>query len=1162
MDLVIRVLVACPDLIRSQLNYTEPFLEPRASKKWILVMRFVGKLIESLNADRCLKPCLSELTASQLVSAVVTLTIPLVVLKNAIVPSMHDVHIIIRQEAVILLTVMLRQARAFVDVVQNNCHDAADFAAFKHAITDYIAKNVPNLESILKVWSLGLKPEDELEQQIDVAEFIPKRHDHFEAILDLLEAYRDLCPERMDLGGLTSADLQPKILLTGLNDIPNIEINELVNMKVKALQFVMAVDTAVFVPSNALFGETLVFLIALLDKKSTVVDSHSRKTIKMLLTASGMFEGCTDQMDIWVNSFTIFDDPDERLKVANWFVKVIQHAIKHTDKYLDIIGEAEEVAGEQVYSADRLEEIFNDLYERDSGCRESRVVKMLPWVSITPLLCRALENLKKNPDDSVSKLLSYIAVLTLHCQAAPGTLIHLTKNVSNLTAKEYLTSWLENETPTTVKTSLGSASIVSRLSKRLLADETLDIEKCFTGEKSVEFEHRGKKRNFSHDLSEYDVGSSLRMTLFYLTQLMQREVLTQEQFDKYESCIVALLHIAKNLRGNEDFTFLEKCFRTIFMHPVILQYFSPFCKSKNIVESIVTRGLLHICQALVDLNEKSDLTEIFRPFKNKLISQLRSGANKCKNGGKVKNALSLMEFIEILRPSTKDIVDILKTVIELPKESFLEEDKVSLSIWGSIVAKLVELVSRKNNRIVQLEDQTMDANFVKKFTSYLTQLKLSNHKVQLDSWEDSLKKYLKSYPHNIAGVDRRAFNSMLSLVKTPTSIDLLSFLVSRSNEYALLFVQFLSKNPKMLQRSDLVFPILESNFSYAWNKDFLNKIYVQYKKDVTRYFAEPSDDKNWVSRHVPATVFLIEACFDSESCEEACSTVLLNGDKLDSVDMSYAKLVESLFKKSADLSNDPEDRLTKLVQVLIRVTVSALKKDSKNEEKLRALCGSICDTIARLKLKNSNFVFEELNKNYSWPQFTRFSLKLGLKTSKDDKKDGVPLLKTLVSVCDVAYADASENEYVKTLFEMTTSHSEFVNLMLSSQTVKRDLLELLWILVRKNPSTMASSQIPLYLAAYNATLSESDQLILMILRHYESCGIKLNEYRPYLWGEAAATYYSVKGEADTALWRQPSISQVLDLFNSEMINETIKNFPVHRDFTVRRNSILSVIIKT
>lgn len=43
-----------------------------------------------------------------------------------------------------------------------------------------------------------------------------------------------------------------------------------------------------------------------------------------------------------------------------------------------------------------------------------------------------------------------------------------------------------------------------------------------------------------------------------------------------------------------------------------------------------------------------------------------------------------------------------------------------------------------------------------------------------------------------------------------------------------------------------------------------------------------------------------------------------------------------------------------------------------------------------------------------------------------------------------------------------------------------DLVELLWILMQKNKIVMLLSHVPVYLAAYNATLSEADQFILLV----------------------------------------------------------------------------------
>lgn len=44
-DLVVKIMAACPDLIKFQFSILEPYLEPRISVKWIAVMQFVRKVI-------------------------------------------------------------------------------------------------------------------------------------------------------------------------------------------------------------------------------------------------------------------------------------------------------------------------------------------------------------------------------------------------------------------------------------------------------------------------------------------------------------------------------------------------------------------------------------------------------------------------------------------------------------------------------------------------------------------------------------------------------------------------------------------------------------------------------------------------------------------------------------------------------------------------------------------------------------------------------------------------------------------------------------------------------------------------------------------------------------------------------------------------------------
>ena len=43
-DLVVQILRACPDLIKSQISFTEPLLAPKVSMKWVKLIRFLNQV--------------------------------------------------------------------------------------------------------------------------------------------------------------------------------------------------------------------------------------------------------------------------------------------------------------------------------------------------------------------------------------------------------------------------------------------------------------------------------------------------------------------------------------------------------------------------------------------------------------------------------------------------------------------------------------------------------------------------------------------------------------------------------------------------------------------------------------------------------------------------------------------------------------------------------------------------------------------------------------------------------------------------------------------------------------------------------------------------------------------------------------------------------------
>ncbi|KAG8285620.1 nucleolar pre-ribosomal-associated protein 1 [Homalodisca vitripennis] len=186
--------------------------------------------------------------------------------------------------------------------------------------------------------------------------------------------------------------------------------------------------------------------------------------------------------------------------------------------------------------------------------------------------------------------------------------------------------------------------------------------------------------------------------------------------------------------------------------------------------------------------------------------------------------------------------------------------------------------------------------------------------------------------------------------------------------------------------------------------------------------------------------------------------------------------------------------------------------------------------------------WEPVRNNEVWPSWVRLALKLG----ETPDTQASFLLTTLTKLCAAIYQE--KHSRVANLTEMVFSHSQFLAVLLAKPTpTKAALLELVLTLLRLNPSVMVSSHVPIFLSAYSASLSVCDQLILQLLQLYESQGLSLAEWKPLLWGESAASFYSVRSQVTPGLWTRQSFTQLLDLFDEQRVNMTIAHFPIDRD---------------
>ncbi|KAI4472819.1 hypothetical protein M0804_015592, partial [Polistes exclamans] len=525
-DLIVKIMASCPSLIRSQFLYLESYLEPRVSKKWISVMTFIKQIIETIDMDACLKTCSPELNTIQLTNAIGSLCVSSFLIKAVIIPSLNHSSIIVRHEAMELLFCMINQMKKYL--LATKMYNKNNLEV-KSSVTDYIMKTVPNLNIILKVWTDAFVVNEDtnnLSEDNSLSE--PSKQNHFSTILNVLHMYNDICPELLN----TTLDVQPNLLFSGLNNLYDIDDEELIILRIKAIQFLLALNSSEFTASKTAFTETFVFLSFLLNENSSMICSYAKTTTKTLLNITGLFDGCHEQLDIWINGLCNVDNSEEKTELVNWLIKLIKTTIKHMDKYVNMIRTAEEVTNDEIVNDNELSNTINESHSIEDKTNVETLC-MQSTTSILPILCCAINKLKTNSTFVLSQYMSYVLVHTLHYQVNPEPLISLITDIQDLEGVKYLLSWCLDSNPTSIPKIFSSMNTMHKLSEALLKDSTIKLNELFTGDIKLTFNYDNEEVIIKHALSTYEIIVLLKLTIFHLTHDIRKNDFNEMKFNNY-----------------------------------------------------------------------------------------------------------------------------------------------------------------------------------------------------------------------------------------------------------------------------------------------------------------------------------------------------------------------------------------------------------------------------------------------------------------------------------------------------------------------------------------------------------------------------------------------------------------------------------------------------
>ncbi|KAG7471205.1 hypothetical protein MATL_G00121940 [Megalops atlanticus] len=254
------------------------------------------------------------------------------------------------------------------------------------------------------------------------------------------------------------------------------------------------------------------------------------------------------------------------------------------------------------------------------------------------------------------------------------------------------------------------------------------------------------------------------------------------------------------------------------------------------------------------------------------------------------------------------------------------------------------------------------------------------------------------------------------------------------------------------------------------------------------------------------------------------------------------QLVDSISDKLADSPEELASWRKSLLNAALRWLITAYSSCKEQEQAAQQKEESMLQRLQGL------LTSPELVTTSDWNSF----VKTGLKYRYGAKA----FLETLNSLLELMYsgADAPKDLLPLSMIHMmTTSHSLFLPSMLSGQDEHREgpqskeaLVSLLLNLVKKCPTVCNSNHFVVLLGAYGATLSTTDQKLLLLLQEYERNNISLAEFQSLLWGPAAVEHHKACKSLGKSLWQQPSSEDLLALLSADRMLNTVLHFPQQR----------------
>ena len=467
-------------------------------------------------------------------------------------------------------------------------------------------------------------------------------------------------------------------------------------------------------------------------------------------------------------------------------------------------------------------------------------------------------------------------------------------------------------------------------------------------------------------------------------------------------------------------------------------------------------------------------------------------------------------------------------------EKFPLDDENCIDIISILVKQKSDLKDFHVKLLAMMLRRLKKSSLSTKLMQKVEKLYVDASEIDMSEFEAAFQEYLTIFPHNIGDLSRKIFQMALrgDQIATRSFIRLVTFIFTRSNSFNETFKTEVTKLKK-----EVMYPLLGIAIDKGCiGADKLKPIYQDCKSGMLKTIEKPNKAAQIYRENISSSQKLIALAMPLNECQD----LSMKKFKFDASEIYQLKMLQAVFTKALKANQDEKIFTNFLNHWLHLFSLKLIN----NEEYLEVL-----EDWLKLKPATESTDATEINSK-AFESFYRACLKNGLKSPDGSRM--LILLGKVVRTVDV------EPDEIATIFDMIFTHSNFFNVVFnfrsSGKEMKRNVFYLLNILVQKNPAVAQEKHVPIYLSAYHATMSSTDQMILNLLRFYElRCEVDFFEFQPFLFGPTALAHFTSNDDQEMKLIKKSVDDmnvvfwKLMKSFEKSMVENTVNNYPLTRE---------------